>query len=450
MEDIRIIGPYDINETIGSGTSCIVKVATHRDTGQHFAIKMISISDVATIPGLDEKVRCEIALMRILDHPHVVHLFDVLQDDINFYLVMEYGSHGELFNSLVSKTRLSLPVAMRLFRQLIYGLEYLHQRSICHRDLKPENLFLDDHDNLKIGDFGLARWAKHCIFPSACGSLHYLAPEVLLGQPYDGRKADVWSCGVILFALVSGRLPFVDATESGVAAKIRAGRLGVLSFPAEVRELIPRILCVIPAKRLSIEQIKAHPAFRIGLPEDYELSHPLPIPPCRHAFAEIPEFLVNELRAIGYDDRELCAQLSSSDSTEAKIFCDRLMSHPLLHWGDTGGSVSSDSSSDGGLSDSEGESEGIAQVIADVKHGCPFVMNALQKLSTNARFDWCHPNEVELICRRRTDGLAVVMSVREEVVGATVKVRLIEGDVQKFDLMMTGLTHAVRTMRPDR
>jgi serine/threonine protein kinase len=405
---------------------------------------------MCALPGLDEKIRCEIALMRILDHPHVVHLFDVLQDDSNFYLVTEYGAHGELFGSLVSKARPALPAAMRLFRQLIYGLEYLHQRSICHRDLKPENLFLDDHDNLKIGDFGLARWARHCVFRSPCGSLHYLAPEALSGQPYDGRKADIWSCGVILFALLSGRLPFVDATESGVAAKIRAGRIGAPGFPAEVRELIARILAVNPASRFSIKQIKAHPAFRIGLPEDYELPEPLPMPPCRQAFAcdGLPESIVSELRAIGYDDGQLINELSSSDSTEAKLFCDRLLNHRLLRCAALCGS--SDSSSDGGLSDSEGEVEGVAQVIANVEHGCPYVMKTLQKFSTNARFDWCHPSDVELICRRQTDGLAVVMSVSKGDASAAVKVRMIEGDERKFNLMMAGLTRAVKAMKPDQ
>jgi BR serine/threonine kinase len=200
--------------------------------------------------------------------------------------VTEYGGHGDLFEYLRARKSLQPAQAMHFFRQLIEGLEYLHGCSICHRDLKPENLYLDSHDDLKIGDFGLARSCADGLFESACGSIQYLAPEAFSGDPYDGRKADIWSCGVILFLLLSGRLPFVDPCESALAAKIRAGRLYAPGLSPEIRELVSKILNVNVKVRYSIAQIKAHPAFQIGVVKESKVprsrSQPL-------AYARVPD-----------------------------------------------------------------------------------------------------------------------------------------------------------------
>jgi BR serine/threonine kinase len=143
--------------------------------------------------------------MRLFDHPHLLKLIEVYESAHHLYIVLEHAEHGELFDLLISAKSLPLILAMKIFREIIYGLEFLHSIAICHRDLKPENILLNQFNDIKIGDFGFARWMRRNIAETSCGSPHYAAPEVVRGIPYDGRAADIWSCGVILFALLSGR-----------------------------------------------------------------------------------------------------------------------------------------------------------------------------------------------------------------------------------------------------
>jgi BR serine/threonine kinase len=157
---------------------------------------------------LEQKIKREIALMRLLDHPHILKLLEVCESPGHLYLILEYGCHGELFDYLVTRRRLDPPNALSLFREIIYGLDYMHSVGICHRDLKTENLLLDEHDHILIADFGFARWMRSNLAETSCGSPHYTAPEVIKGLQYDGRGADVWSSGVILYALLTVRLLF--------------------------------------------------------------------------------------------------------------------------------------------------------------------------------------------------------------------------------------------------
>jgi BR serine/threonine kinase len=203
MEGREAMGPYVLVRSLGNGTTGKVKLAIHRESNQEYAIKIISKSVFDEKPELQNRIRREIALMQLLDHPHILKLVDVLESPRHLYIVLEYASQGELFNFLVSHRTLPENVAMRLFRQIIYGLEYLHSMGICHRDIKPENMLLDQNFNIKIADFGFARFLRMNVADTSCGSPHYAAPEVIKGQPYDGRCADVWSCGVMLFALLA-------------------------------------------------------------------------------------------------------------------------------------------------------------------------------------------------------------------------------------------------------
>ena len=199
--------PYMLVRSLGEGTTGKVKLAIERATDRQCAIKIISKSLFERKPHLQVKIQREIALMRLVDHPHLLKLIDVLESPSNLYIVLEYASHGELFDYLVEHRSLSDEEAARFFRQIIYGLEYLHSLGICHRDLKPENILLDENFNIKIADFGFARFVKANIAETSCGSPHYAAPEVIKGIPYDGKCADVWSCGVILFALLAVCFP---------------------------------------------------------------------------------------------------------------------------------------------------------------------------------------------------------------------------------------------------
>ncbi|OHS96356.1 CAMK family protein kinase [Tritrichomonas foetus] len=203
MKKTQRIGDYVVLYPLGTGTTGKVKLGEHFQTHKHVAIKIIKKQSFEKKPQLQAKVHREIALMRVLDHPHLLKLIEVCESQRHLYIILEFAQHGELFDYLVSRRSIPLDLALKFFRQIIYGLEFLHEHAICHRDLKPENILLDENDDIKIGDFGFARWMKSNIADTSCGSPHYAAPEVIRGIPYDGRAADIWSCGVILYALVA-------------------------------------------------------------------------------------------------------------------------------------------------------------------------------------------------------------------------------------------------------
>lgn len=204
MSEVEMqIGPYRMTHTLGSGTTSKVKMAEHVETGNIVAIKIIKKKIYKDNPVYSVKIRREIALMKLVDHPHVLGLLDVFESAHHLYIVTEYASQGELFDYIVKNRSLTPPRAAELFRQLIYGVEYLHSFGIIHRDLKTENILLDENANVKIADFGFAKFIKTNIADTSCGSPHYAAPEVIRGIPYDGKAADIWSCGVILHAMAA-------------------------------------------------------------------------------------------------------------------------------------------------------------------------------------------------------------------------------------------------------
>jgi hypothetical protein len=396
------VGNYLIRETIGTGASCRVQLAERVDTGECFALKIMQEAEGAA--GGSAGIRREAAIMRVLDHPHVVALVDAFEEGNAFYLVTEYGAHGDLYDFLRARKALPPALAMHLFRQLIYGVEHLHQRGICHCDLKLENLFLDAGDALKIGDFGLARFARDGRIGAACGSLHYLAPEALAGGAYDGRRADLWSCGVVLFALLAGRLPFVDACECALAARIRAGRVHLPGCPADVRDLVARLLAVNPNARLAPAQVRAHAAFRLGLPREYAPPEPPPAPDLAG--------VARELADLGYAE---CAA-------------------------DAGGAPAPPR---------KGAREPDPRPVADVAHGCEVVLRALQRFAGGAGFDWAHPDDTRLLCSRRADGLEFVVGVRGSPGKAAVTARLAAGKESAFDAVIGGIAHALQRLPPD-
>lgn len=203
MEEKPSIGDYYLLRTIGLGSQAKVKLGEHKKTGAKAAIKVIKKKHFETKPDLRIKIQREISLMRILDHPYLLNLIDVYETETHLFLVLEYAEHGELYDYLAEMGSIGAQLALKFFRQMIYGLEFLHSHSICHRDLKPENVLLDSNNNVKIGDFGFARWMKTRTTDTSCGSPHYAAPEVIQGIPYDGRAADVWSIGVVFYVLLT-------------------------------------------------------------------------------------------------------------------------------------------------------------------------------------------------------------------------------------------------------
>jgi len=258
------IGPFILGETLGEGSTGKVKLAVHKDTNQTVAIKIINKSILTNKPSLRRKVEREIAVMKLISHKHVIRLFDVLQTKKYLFLIIEHVEGGELFDYIVNKGRLSTEEAFQIFRQIIIGVEYCHNNLICHRDLKPENLLLDKNNNIKIADFGMASLMEEDkLLETSCGSPHYASPEVVKGLRYNGMEADVWSCGVVLFALLTGRLPFDDDNLQNLLKKVKAGLYQMPSFLSDdVKDLIARMLTMEPEKRIKIKEIKRHPWWR--------------------------------------------------------------------------------------------------------------------------------------------------------------------------------------------
>lgn len=217
---------------------------------------------------LEEKVKREIHILKMCMHPHIIRLYEVIETPTDIYVFIEYSSGGELFDYIVERGRLGEGEARRFFQQIVTGVEYCHLNKISHRDLKPENLLLDENSNVKIADFGLSNCMRDGWFlKTSCGSPNYAAPEVISGRLYAGPEVDIWSCGVILYALLCGTLPFDDESIPYLFKKIKGGIYILPSYLSdESRDLISKMLVVDPLKRISIDSIRRHPWFAKDLP----------------------------------------------------------------------------------------------------------------------------------------------------------------------------------------
>jgi 5'-AMP-activated protein kinase catalytic alpha subunit len=214
------------------------------------------------------RVEREIKILKLLRHNNIIQIYQIIQTRSNLYLIMEYSSGGELFDYIVLKRRLNELEACKFFQQIISGVEYLHKLHIVHRDLKPENLLLDYNKNIKIVDFGLSNiYGKGELLKTPCGSPCYAAPEMISGKKYSGLMVDIWSCGIILFGMVCGYLPFDDQNNEVLYKKIANGDYKIPSFVSDkVKDLIKRILNTDPSKRFTIQQIKNHSWFNLMNP----------------------------------------------------------------------------------------------------------------------------------------------------------------------------------------
>ncbi|KAL5980359.1 CBL-interacting serine/threonine-protein kinase 16 [Asimina triloba] len=256
-----------MGRVLGQGTFAKVHYGKHLKSGESVAIKVIS-KDLVKKEGLMEQIKREISVMRLVRHPHVVELKEVMATKNKIFFVMEYVRGGELF-AKVARGKLKEDVARRYFQQLISAVDFCHSRGVSHRDLKPENLLLDDKEDLKISDFGLSALPEQLrndgLLHTQCGTPAYVAPEVLRKKGYDGAKADIWSCGVILFVLLSGFLPFQDDNIMKMYRKVFKAEF---QFPpwisTDARRLISRLLVANPEERIGISAIMQVPWFKKG------------------------------------------------------------------------------------------------------------------------------------------------------------------------------------------
>lgn len=267
------VGQFILGKNLGIGAFGKVKLAVHAVTGHKVAVKILNKAKIKQL-GMEEKVQREINILHLCTHPHIIRLYEVVDTPTDIFLVNEYVSGGELFDYIVSKGRLSADEARNFFHQIVSGVEYCHFQKIVHRDLKPENLLLDAKHNIKIADFGLSNLMRDGDFlRTSCGSPNYAAPEVISGHLYAGPEVDVWSCGVILYALLCGSLPFDDESIPNLFKKIKSGMYSLPTHLSQLaRNLIPRMLEVDPMKRITIPEIRLHPWFQHKLPP--YLRHP--------------------------------------------------------------------------------------------------------------------------------------------------------------------------------
>ncbi|KAJ9478579.1 Carbon catabolite-derepressing protein kinase [Pseudozyma hubeiensis] len=268
------IGQYILQQTLGAGSFGKVKLATHALTGHRVAMKIINRRKISSL-DMGGRVKREIQYLKLLRHPHIIKLYEVITTPNDIIMVIEYAG-GELFQYIVDRGRMPEHEARRFFQQVICAMEYCHRHKIVHRDLKPENLLLDEYLNVKIGDFGLSNIMTDGDFlKTSCGSPNYAAPEVISGRLYAGPEIDIWSCGVILYVMLCGRLPFDDEYIPTLFKKINNGIYTLPSYLSqEARHLLSQMLIVDPVKRITIQEIRQHPWFNVDLP-----AYLRPLPP---------------------------------------------------------------------------------------------------------------------------------------------------------------------------
>ncbi|KAH9414551.1 hypothetical protein DERP_008747 [Dermatophagoides pteronyssinus] len=254
---------YEIHmKKLGEGGFGVVRLGIHQLTGQKVAIKIV---DKRKLTKDLHRIKNEVSAMKNLCHPNIVQLLQYEENDQYIYLIMEYCSGGELFDHLLSKHRLHESECKRIFISLINILNYIHSKGIAHRDIKPENILFDDHMNIKLIDFGLCACRDTNPFGSldclatACGSPAYVAPELLKGTSYSGPPVDVWSTGVLLYVLFTGQLPFDSENLAKLYNTIKEGNYSIPAhLNSDVKDLLKRMLCVDPKKRITVDEIMKH------------------------------------------------------------------------------------------------------------------------------------------------------------------------------------------------
>ncbi|XP_062204136.1 CBL-interacting protein kinase 4-like [Phragmites australis] len=273
-----LLGKYELGRLLGRGTFAKVYLARPVAGGEAVAVKVLDKAEVMGTAGMGPRVLREVTVMRRLRHLNVLRLHEVLATRARIYLVTELAPGGDLLSRLAALPRRRLPehAARRVFVQLVAALSYCHARGVAHRDVKPQNVLLDGDGNIKVSDFGISALPDSLLedgrLHTACGTPAYAAPEVLRRKAYDGAKADAWSCGVTLFVLLAGYLPFDDAN---IADMCRKAQRREYEFPEWVsqpaRRLVSRLLDPNPASRIAVEELATHPWFKRSLSLDSQL-----------------------------------------------------------------------------------------------------------------------------------------------------------------------------------
>ncbi|XP_039313870.1 uncharacterized protein LOC105192825 isoform X2 [Solenopsis invicta] len=249
---------FDIIKKLGQGTYGKVQLGINKETGQEVAIKTIKKCKIKTEADLI-RIRREIQIMSSVQHPNIIHIYEVFENREKMVLVMEYAAGGELYDYLSERKVLSEQEARRIFRQIATAVFYCHKHKICHRDLKLENILLDQVGNAKIADFGLSNvFDEQRLLNTFCGSPLYASPEIVKGTPYHGPEVDCWSLGVLLYTLVYGAMPFDGSNFKRLVKQISQSDYFEPKKPSPASPLIKEMLTVCPGRRADVERICTH------------------------------------------------------------------------------------------------------------------------------------------------------------------------------------------------
>ncbi|CAL8406293.1 unnamed protein product [Arctogadus glacialis] len=308
------IGHYILGDTLGVGTFGKVKVGQHELTKHQVAVKILNRQKIRSLDVVG-KIRREIQNLKLFRHPHIIKLYQVISTPTDIFMVMEYVSGGELFDYICKNGKLEEKESRRLFQQIISAVDYCHRHMVVHRDLKPENVLLDAQMNAKIADFGLSNMMSDGEFlRTSCGSPNYAAPEVISGRLYAGPEVDIWSSGVILYALLCGTLPFDDDHVPTLFKKICDGVFFTPQYlnPAVI-SLLKHMLQVDPMKRATIKEIREDEWFKEELP--------------KYLFPEDPSYSNNMID----DDalKEVCEKLKCTEEEVLTCLYSRDHQDPL-------------------------------------------------------------------------------------------------------------------------
>ena len=315
------VGDYIYQKDLGEGTTGKVRLAMHAATRQLYAIKCVEKCAITGLASAERLLR-EILFVKLLDHPNIARLYEVIDTPNQIFMVLEYASGGELFDYIVTHQRVKEREARRFFRQIISALQYCHSNMVIHRDLKPENLLLDENLNIKIIDFGFANVTKPGrLLETFCGSPAYAAPEMIAGQKYAGAEVDIWSIGVILYALICGYLPFDDENNARLFKLILEAEYSFPDFVSEgAKDLISRLLRIDPKDRLTLEQVRQHSWVNEG--------YPALVPFFQSTVTSegaLEEDLVQDMLAFGYSKSDIQAALAAPEKHPHAVAALRLL-----------------------------------------------------------------------------------------------------------------------------
>ncbi|KUJ23507.1 Pkinase-domain-containing protein [Mollisia scopiformis] len=357
------VGPWRLGRTLGYGATARVRLAKHIQTGQVAAVKIIAkksalISQAGSLADLEKAdlnnpeedgikrmpvgIEREVAIMKLIQHPNIMKLYDIWENRTEIYLVLEFLENGELFERISSQGRLQEVEAMKYFRQLISALGYCHSFNICHRDLKPENILVSAEGNVKIADFGMAALQQGPDFKlrTSCGSPHYAAPELVKGHLYRGNLVDIWSMGVILYAMLAGRLPFDGGMTDDIGTVLKMISKGRYTMSPDISpaaaDLIKKMLQVNPKDRITIAQIWRHPLMQAYDHLDDLGKGLYPQSPSAKAYghpvsrrSEIDKDIVRQLNSMWHtlSEQQLIESLLNEVPNDQKIFYALLSRH---------------------------------------------------------------------------------------------------------------------------